>query len=109
MGGAEKWQGMRWDSRVRTEENRRTQRKPTAHSQQCGSAAPIGRLALPGDDGWRRKRGWGLALRVALKTEDEAGGYLGAELMRAEVGGAQGVSAHTKRPAILEGQVDAAT
>src|ERR1700691_3826768 len=70
MGGAEKWQGMRWDSWVRAEDDRRTRRKTTAHSQERDSAPPIGRLAFPGDDGLRRKRDWRLALRVALKTED---------------------------------------
>ena len=100
---------MRLDSWVGREENGRTQRKATAHSQVSGYPTPIGRWALPGDDSWRRKRGCTLALRVALKAEDQAGGCLGAELMRVEIGGAQGVGAQTKRPAIFEGQVNAAT
>ena len=55
--------------RFSTEENRRIQRKTTAQSQERGCATPIGRLALPGDDGRRRKRAWG-ARHLALKAED---------------------------------------
>jgi hypothetical protein len=80
-----------------TEENRRTQRKRERSPPAAGPAC---------------SKGAGLKMTMLIassEAEDEARVGYRAVLMGVEVAAAHGVCAQTKRPALFEGQINAAT